>query len=146
MAAVPSAAGGSSEGCQRVYTAPMPRTRTGTRVTTDQDRALAQHIGQRIRDARMRAGLTQQQLAGDRYTKAYISALETGIARPSMVALRYLSERLGLPAGHFIDETHPAWTRLEVDLLLASGDWQAAADGHRPIPDAGPDESTRAPG
>src|SRR5918997_1792531 len=121
----------------------MPRTRTGTRVTTDQDRALAQHIGQRIREARHRAGLTQQQLAGDRYTKAYVSALETGIARPSMVALRFLSERLGLPASHFIDEAHPAWTRLEVDMLLASGDWQAAADGYRTILDEGPDDATR---
>src|ERR671914_1856496 len=105
----------------------MPRTRTGARPTTEKDRALAQHIGQRIREARHRAGLTQQQLAGDRYTKAYVSALETGIARPSMVALRYLSERLGLPASHFIDQGHPAWTRLEVDMRLAAGDWQGGA-------------------
>jgi transcriptional regulator with XRE-family HTH domain len=121
----------------------MPRTRTSPAATTH-DRDLGRRIGQRIREARLRAGLTQQQLAGDRYTKAYISALETGIARPSMVALRFLSERLGLPAGHFIDETHPVWTRLEVDLLLASGDWQAAADGYRTILDAGPDEGARA--
>src|SRR5918999_3556119 len=111
----------------------MPRTRTGARATTDQDRALAKHIGQRLRAARHRAGLTQQQLAGERYTKAYVSALETGIARPSMVALRYLSERLGLPASHFIDEGHPAWTRPEGDMRLASGDWEAAADGYRTL-------------
>ena len=52
----------------------MPRTRTGARAT-DKDRELAHRIGQRIREARHRAGLTQQQLAGDRYTKAYVSAL-----------------------------------------------------------------------
>src|SRR5918992_1638437 len=121
----------------------MPRTRTGTRVTTDQDRALAQQIGQRIREARHRAGLTQQQLAGDRYTKAYVSALETGIARPSMVALRYLSERLGLPASHFIDEGHPAWTRLEVDMRLAAGDWDAAADGYRTLLSDATDDASR---
>src|SRR5680860_852741 len=108
----------------------MPRTKTGARAT-DQDRELAHRIGERIREARHRAGLTQQQLAGERYTKAYISALETGIARPSMVALSFLCDRLGLPASHFIDETHPAWTRLEVDMRLAAGDWQAAADGYR---------------
>src|SRR6187455_2249763 len=111
----------------------MPRTKTGTRATTDQDRALEQHIGHRIREARHRAGLTQQQLAGDRYTKAYVSALETGIARPSMVALRYLSERLGLPPSHFLDEQTPAWTRLEVDMRLAAGEWQAAADGYEAL-------------
>lgn len=110
----------------------MPRTRTGTRGS-EKDRELAHRIGQRIREARLRAGLTQQQLAGERYTKAYVSALETGIARPSMVALSYLSDRLGLPASHFIDEAHPAWTRLEVDMRLAAGDWQAAADGYRSL-------------
>src|SRR5918999_5262047 len=110
----------------------MPRTRTSARATT-QDRELAKRIGLRIREARTRAGLTQQQLAGDRYTKAYVSALETGIARPSMVALSYLSERLSLPASHFIDAEHPGWTRLEVDMRLASGDWEAAADGYRTL-------------
>jgi tetratricopeptide (TPR) repeat protein len=111
---------------------------------TEQDAALAQRIGARIREARHRAGLTQQQLAGDRYTKAYVSALETGIARPSMVALRFLSERLGLPASHFIDEQHPAWTRLEVDLQLAAGDWQSASDGYRQLLEDATEDGARA--
>ena len=110
----------------------MPRTKTAARPT-EHDAALARQIGQRIREARRRAGLTQQQLAGDRYTKAYVSALETGIARPSMVALSFLSERLGLPPSHFLDEQTPAWTRLEVDMQLASGEWQAAADGYQAL-------------
>ena len=71
----------------------MPRIRLATQSTAH-DSALAQQIGARIREARKRSGFTQQQLAGDRYTKAYVSALETGIARPSMVALSYLAERL----------------------------------------------------
>ena len=121
----------------------MPRTRTSARAT-EKDRDLARRIGLRIREARLRAGLTQQQLAGERYTKAYVSALETGIARPSMVALSYLSDRLGLPASHFMDEAHPAWTRLEVDMRLASGDWQAAADGYRALLDDTADDAMRA--
>lgn len=107
----------------------MPRSRTPAH-STDHDRLLAQQIGARIRDARKRSGLTQQKLAGDRYTKAYVSALETGIARPSMVALSYLAERLSLPPSHFLDEQNPAWSRLAVDMTLAAGDWQAAADGY----------------
>ena len=67
--------------------------------------------------------MTQSQLAGDRYTKAYISALETGITRPSMVALNYVADRLGLPASHFLGDPHPTWSRLEVDMRLAAGDW-----------------------
>ncbi|MGI8930548.1 MAG: tetratricopeptide repeat protein [Candidatus Limnocylindria bacterium] len=121
----------------------MPRIRTLARPT-EGDRELARRIGQRIREARLRASLTQQQLAGERYTKAYVSALETGIARPSMVALRYLSARLNLPAGHFIDDTHPGWTRLEVDMRLASGEWQAAADGYRTLLDDAPEDPARA--
>jgi tetratricopeptide (TPR) repeat protein len=88
--------------------------------------------------------MTQQQLAGDRYTKAYVSALETGIARPSMVALSYLSERLGLPPSHFLDEQTPAWTRLEVDMQLASGEWEAAAAGYTTLLGDALDDQTRA--
>jgi tetratricopeptide (TPR) repeat protein len=111
---------------------------------TEQDAALAQQIGLRLREARKRAELTQQQLAGDRYTKAYVSALETGIARPSMVALSYFSERLGLPPSHFLDEKQPAWSRLEVDMQLAAGEWQKAADGYADLLDETVDEQTRA--
>ena len=121
----------------------MPRTRTSSRAT-ERDRELARRIGSRIREARHRAGLTQQQLAGDRYTKAYVSALETGIARPSMVALNHIAGRLNLPASHFIDEAHPAWTRLEVDMQLAAGEWQAAADGYTALLEDVSDEGSRA--
>jgi tetratricopeptide (TPR) repeat protein len=121
----------------------MPRTKTAARPT-EHDAALARQIGARIREARRRAGLTQQQLAADRYTKAYVSALETGIARPSMVALSFLSERLGLPPSHFLDEQTPAWTRLEVDMQLASGDWQAAADGYQALLADNLDDQVRA--
>jgi transcriptional regulator with XRE-family HTH domain len=121
----------------------MPRTRTSARAT-EQDAELARRIGLRIREARQRAALTQQQLAGERYTKAYVSALETGIARPSMVALTYLAERLGLPPSHFLDAESPAWTRLEVDMRLAAGEWQEAADGYRALLEDASDDGTRA--
>ncbi len=121
----------------------MPRTKLIARPTVE-DAELAKRIGSRIREARLRAGLTQQQLAGDRYTKAYISALETGIARPSMVALSYLSERLHLSASHFLDTQSPAWSRLETDLRLAGGEWEAAADGYEQLLALPADEQTRA--
>jgi len=121
----------------------MPRTKTGSRATV-RDRELAHRIGRRIREARHRAGLTQQQLAGERYTKAYVSALETGIARPSMVALNHIAGRLNLPASHFIDEAHPIWTRLEVDMQLAAGDWQTAADGYQALLEDVTDDGARA--
>lgn len=111
---------------------------------TAHDSALAQQIGARIREARKRAGLTQQQVAGGRYTKAYISALETGVARPSMVALSHIADRLSLPPSHFLDDENPTWNRLAVDMKLAAGDWQAAADGYAALVDRAPDELGRA--
>jgi tetratricopeptide (TPR) repeat protein len=121
----------------------MPRTRLPAQGVAH-DSALAQQIGIRIREARKRSGLTQQQLAGDRYTKAYVSALETGIARPSMVALSYLAARLSLPPSHFLDEQNPTWSRLAVDMTLAAGDWEGAADGYAALLDAPLDDLGRA--
>src|SRR5664280_565048 len=96
-----------------------------TRPRVD-DSPLARQIGERLRRARLAAGLTQQQLAEGRYTKAYVSALENGLSRPSMAALNYLSGRLGIPASKLINDEPAAWARLEADLALASGRWDDA--------------------
>ena len=80
-------------------------------------------LAERLRAARLAANKTQQELAGDRYSKAYISAIECGKMTPSVQALGLLAERLGLPASYFLGEG-------EADLeALAPG--QAAA-GLRP--------------
>jgi transcriptional regulator with XRE-family HTH domain len=93
-----------------------------------EDLDLARQVGTRLKAARTRAGLTQRELAEPRYTKAYISALENGLIKPSMAALRFLARKLGtVPAAFLADEdTH--WQRLDAELRLAAGDWQAAAD------------------
>ena len=113
------------------------RAQTGTtskrrRIVVD-DSALAARIGQRIKQARLSSNLTQQQLADGRYTKAYISALETGHSKPSMAALNFLADRLGVPASRFIADEPASWRRLEVDLELAVGRWQSAVDGYRDL-------------
>jgi tetratricopeptide (TPR) repeat protein len=92
------------------------------------DRPLAARIGARLRKARLEAHLTQAQLAAGRYTKAYVSALENGLSKPSMAALGFFSTRLGIPMERLLADEGPAWTRLEADLLLASGDWHGAVD------------------
>ena len=50
-----------------------------------------------------------------------------------MVALSYLSERLGLPPSHFLDEQNTRLDAAEVDMRLAAGEWQAAADGYQAL-------------
>ncbi len=109
----------------------------------DLDRPLARRIGARIRAERLKAGLTQAGLADGRYTKAYISALENGLVKPSMAALNYLAERLDIPATRFLEDHGPAWTRLEADLRLAAGEWQAAADGYAELLEADPGPTLR---
>ncbi|MDH6144333.1 tetratricopeptide (TPR) repeat protein [Kitasatospora sp. GP30] len=65
-------------------------------MTGDEDDRL--RIGRRIQRLRAEHGLTQRALAEPAYTAAYISTLESGKARPSETALRYLAERLGVSA------------------------------------------------
>ena len=103
-----------------------------TRARVDQSE-LARSIGARIRSARLAAGLTQQQLATGRYTKAYVSALENGLSKPSMAALSFFAERLGLPIGRFLEDELEGWTRLQADLELAAGRWQRAVDAYEAL-------------
>src|SRR5215472_18624458 len=62
-------------------------------------------IADRVRSARIAANKTQQQLAGDTYSKSYISAVERGKMTPSVQALGILAERLGLPMSFFLGES-----------------------------------------
>ncbi|HXG40986.1 MAG TPA: helix-turn-helix transcriptional regulator, partial [Candidatus Limnocylindrales bacterium] len=121
----------------------MAKTRTRRRIIVDNS-ALARAIGERLRIARRRAGLTQQQLAEGRYTKAYVSALEHGLVKPSVAALTFFAERLGVPPSALIADAEPAWSRLEADLLLASGAWPDAADAYRTLLDSETDPQRRA--
>lgn len=100
------------------------------RVNVVDNRPLALRIGARLRAARVRAGLTQSQLAGDRYTSAYISALELGHAKPSMAALQFITERLNIPVRSVLDPDPKGWTRFEADMQLAAGEWQTALDAY----------------
>ncbi|HEU5370653.1 MAG TPA: tetratricopeptide repeat protein [Ktedonobacterales bacterium] len=61
-------------------------------------------IGERVRQARITANLTQQELAGGTYSKSYISAVERGKMTPSFQALRLLAERLKRPISFFLGE------------------------------------------
>ena len=87
--------------------------------------------------------MTQSQLAEGRYTKAYVSALENGLAKPSLAALNFLADRLQVPVTKLMAAGEPAWTRLEADLRLAAGDWQQAVDAFHGLLDAGASDRAR---
>lgn len=115
------------------------------RVIVVDNSHVARRVGERIKQARTRVGLTQAQLAKGRYTAAYISALERGLAKPSMAALTFLSERLGVSVPDLVAEERPAVSRLEADLLLAAGNHQEALDRYDALLDVvGDDRRNRA--
>lgn len=78
-------------------------------VVTDLS-AIARSVGQRIRAARVAAGLNQRQLAAERYTGAYISALESGKAKPSVAALTFIASQLGLDPAELLSSLPAAPT------------------------------------
>ncbi|MEW2377925.1 helix-turn-helix transcriptional regulator [Micromonospora sp. NPDC047812] len=60
------------------------------------DDAVGESLGDRIRRLRLARGLTQQQVVGSRYTRAYLGAVESGARMPSPEALAHFADRLGL--------------------------------------------------
>ena len=61
-------------------------------------------MGQRILQARLAAGLSQRELAGEEITRNMLSSLEHDAATPSLATLRYLACRLGRPVSYFLGE------------------------------------------
>ena len=56
-------------------------------------------LGERLRQLRVAAGLTQSELAGDRFSKEYVSQIERGKTRPTEGTIEWLADRLGVDAG-----------------------------------------------
>lgn len=58
-------------------------------------------LGQKLKQARLEAGLSQRQLCGDTITRNMLSQIENGSAKPSLATLQVLSARLGKPVSYF---------------------------------------------
>ena len=56
-------------------------------------------LGERLRQLRVAAGLTQSELAGDRFSKEYVSQIERGKTRPTHETVEWLAARLGVDPG-----------------------------------------------
>ena len=56
-------------------------------------------LGERLRTLRVNAGLTQTELAGDRFSKEYVSQIERGKTRPTQETIEWLAERLNVDPG-----------------------------------------------
>ena len=62
-------------------------------------------LGEKLRQARIEAGLSQRQLCGEEITRNMLSLIENGSAKPSMKSLQYLAGRLGKSVSYFLEET-----------------------------------------
>ncbi len=78
-------------------------------------------LGERLRQLRVGAGLTQGQLAGDRFSKEYISQIERGKTRPTAETIEWLAARLGVDAS-FLESGVSADERARAETILARAD------------------------
>src|SRR5439155_8627870 len=107
---------------------------TTARAARTRTRRIDPSMGERIRALRQARGMTQAQLAGDDFTKGFISLLETGRTHASLRAAGILAGRLDIPIGELmVAHGRPAEAELEFTLIraeqeLAAGRAQVAAE------------------
>ena len=65
---------------------------------THQASVRAPRLGDRVRQLRVAAGMTQTDLAAERFSKEYISQIERGKTRPTSETVEWLAARLGVDA------------------------------------------------
>ena len=81
-------------------------------------------MGQRILHARLAAGMSQRELAGEEITRNMLSSLEHDAASPSIATLRYLARRLGRPVSYFLGEDDSS----EGVAAFESGAWRKSLE------------------
>jgi tetratricopeptide (TPR) repeat protein len=67
---------------------------------------------------RVAAGMTQTDLAGERFSKEYVSQIERGKTRPTRETIEWLAQKLGVDPG-FLERGVSADERRRVETLLA---------------------------
>jgi len=100
----------------------MPDTATTSRPEK------GSRLGERVRSLRLAAGLTQSDLASDRFSKEYISQIERGKTRPTDATIAWLAERLGADPS-YLAHGISAEERTRVETLVARA--EALSEAHR---------------
>src|ERR671930_2772382 len=109
-----------------------PHVSESTTIRQQQQRAHAAQaglrLGERLRQLRVAAGMTQTELAGDRFSKEYVSQIERGKTRPTRETIKWLAEQLGVDAGYLANGVSSD-ERSRVDSALARA--EALIEGRR---------------
>jgi tetratricopeptide (TPR) repeat protein len=90
----------------------------GTRLGTD---SAPSGVAARVRTLRKHAGLTQTELAGERFSKEYVSQIELGKTKPSAEAIEYLAARLDVDP-LFLETGVSSDERGRIEATLARGE------------------------
>jgi tetratricopeptide (TPR) repeat protein len=88
----------------------------------------ANRLGERLRHLRVAAGMTQTDLAGDRFSKEYVSQIERGKTRPTRETVDWLALRLGVDP-NYLERGVSADERRRVETLLARA--EALTESHQ---------------
>jgi tetratricopeptide (TPR) repeat protein len=119
----------------------MPRQKS---THVDSPRA----VGERLRTARVRAGLSQRQLAFPGCSPAYISRIESGDRIPSLQLLRELGRRLGVSEDFLATGAEDSAARIaelaQAEVALRLDELDAAEDLYKQCLSAVKSESERA--
>src|SRR5918997_6676974 len=103
-------------------------------LTAASRRSPRSSLGDRVRQLRVAQGMTQTELAGDRFSKEYLSQIERGKTRPTGDTLAWLASQLGVDRSFL--ETGVSSTEREraesaiarAEAALESSDYQVAVD------------------
>src|SRR5215218_8957254 len=88
----------------------------------------ALRLGERLRQLRVAAGMTQSELAGDRFSKEYVSQIERGKTRPTGETISWLASQLDVDAGYLANGVSTDERgRVEATLTRA----EALVEAHR---------------
>src|ERR671933_969193 len=85
-------------------------------------------LGERLRQLRVAAGMTQTDLAGDRFSKEYVSQIERGKTRPTRETIEWLAQKLGVDP-NYLERGVSADERRRVETLLARA--EALSESHQ---------------
>src|SRR5919204_5902074 len=85
-------------------------------------------LGERLRQLRVAAAMTQTELAGERFSKEYVSQIERGKTRPTRETIKWLADRLGVDPSYLVNGVS-ADERGRVDSALARA--EALLEGRR---------------
>ena len=96
----------------------MTETTAFTSLSAPTASRQAPRLGNRLKLLRVAAGLTQTELAGDRFSKEYVSQIERGKTRPTVETIEWLAQRLEVDPA-FLTSGVSTDERGRVEALLA---------------------------